>query len=101
MSAPLTSEDEALVRMAWGKADSWPVPGLLAIIDALRAENEGLRSAVKSMDAALTPTGDHHTLPDGYCLDCQGGCMRGMAEANAETIRDAAYAGPSPFEVKP
>jgi len=100
---PLTPQDEAIVRTAWATVGegSWPVPGLLATIDSLRAENETLRAAARSLESALTGTGDHHMLPGGYCLDCQGGCMLGFAEDNAEAIRNAAYAGPSPFEVKP
>ena len=71
------------------------------LLAALDRERETLRIVATSLEGALTPTGDHRALPDGYCPDCGGGCMRGMAEANAETIRNAAYAGPSPFEVKP
>lgn len=72
------------------------LPWLLDEIDRLRKANE----ALASLAPALEPTGDHHQLPDGYCLDCGGGCLRGLAEENAEAIRQASFAGPSPFHTR-
>lgn len=59
-----------------------------------------LNKALRRFEAALTPTGDHHALPDGYCLDCGGACILPAARENAEALREQAYAGPSPFAVK-
>lgn len=43
----------------------------------------------------------HPIGPDGYCPKCQGGCMLPLAEANAEAMRQAAFARPSPFVLMP
>lgn len=29
-----------------------------------------------ALGPALEPTGEHKVLPDGYCPDCQGQCLR-------------------------
>ena len=69
-------------------------------LDAERAKIETLRIVGRTVEQALTPTGDHHTLPDGYCLDCSGGCIVPLARENTEALRRAAYAKPDPFAVK-
>ena len=71
----------------------------LRLLATLDAERDAARTIGKQAEASLTPTGDHHALPDGYCLDCQGGCIGPLAAENTEAIKQAAYAGPSPFEV--
>ena len=71
------------------------------LLSALDRERETLRIVASSLEEALTPTGRHAVLSGGYCPDCQGGCIVDMARENTEAMRNAAYAGPSPFEVKP
>jgi len=76
------------------------LPALLDALEAAESKVETLTGLVRTLDAALQPTGDHHALPDGYCLDCEGGCLRGFAAANSAAISDAALAKPSPFSFR-
>lgn len=102
VSEPLTPEEEAELR-GWAvnhRVRMVPityVDRLLATLDAERAKIETLRIVGRTVEQALTPTGDHHTLPDGYCLDCSGGCIVPLARENTEALRRAAYAKPDPF----
>jgi len=48
----------------------------------------------KVAESALVPTGEHRLI-NGYCPDCQGGCMLGFG---AEEVQ---YVEPSPIEPKP
>jgi hypothetical protein len=98
----MTPDEEAAIRsIAFSVSPDqrvwFPVADLrrlLATLDAVRASAKAVGSMTEE---ALTATGDHHILPSGYCLDCAGGCILPLAEANTEAIRRAAYAKPDPF----
>lgn len=45
-------------------------------------------------NVALTPDGSHRLI-EGYCSDCQGGCLRGFAS------EPVPFAEPSPFGETP
>lgn len=92
---PLTPEEEARWRTYTLKPAA--IDRIWATLDAAREQIETLRMVGRMTEAALQPSGDHHTLPDGYCLDCQGGCIVPLARENTEAIRKAAYAKPDPF----
>jgi hypothetical protein len=99
---PISPEDEAKFRESvrlLGDDGTLQWTNLVAarLLATLDAERERFRVVGTMTEGALTPTGDHHILPEGYCLDCQGGCMVPLAKANTEAIRQAAYAEPDPF----
>jgi|GEM_PF-6034959 len=60
----------------------------------LITDRDAYELLTKAAESALMPTGEHRLL-DGYCPDCQGGCMLGFG---AEEVR---YVEPSPIEPKP
>ena len=72
----------------------------IGLREQLKLANSFAENLRQSLEAALTATGDHHQLPDGYCLDCGGGCILPAARENTEQLRQAAFAGPSPFQTK-
>lgn len=45
---------------------------VIAVYVRQRALPEGMESIGAMAERALTPTGDHHVIPGGYCLDCSG-----------------------------
>jgi hypothetical protein len=69
------------------------LPELLDEIDRLR-DSHKMTAAL--LEDALARSGDHHVIGNGYCLDCQGGCMRGFGNPDP----DVALVEPSPFSVR-
>lgn len=62
--------------------------GLRQALDRIGAESRWFSRAA---EVALMPNGSH-TLIDGYCPDCQGGCMRGFLDPEP-----VPYVQPDPF----
>lgn len=85
------------IARAWSQADANLIVAAVNALPALLDEIDRLRAVAGLAEEALAATGDHHTLPNGYCLDCQGGCIVPLARENTEAIRKAAFAKPDPF----
>ncbi len=54
---------------------------------------ESYRELADRLEAALAPDGTHRIIEGGYCLDCQGGCMRDFVNQPVPV----AYVEPTPF----
>lgn len=71
----MTPRSEELLARLRERADRTGA-GRADLVDVERAlpeiEKQATRPVRALLEAALTPTGDHHRLPSGYCLDCQG-----------------------------
>jgi hypothetical protein len=69
-----------------GPTCAYVVAGYDKTIERLR---EQVRMLGRVAETALTPDGSHRLI-DGYCPDCQGGCMLGFVEP-------VSFVGPDPF----
>lgn len=77
----------------------WLAAATPAAVLALLDERDRLWGDLSAALTTLAAAG-HFPLPDGYCAACEGQCIVPAAQANTEAIKQAAYAGPSPFEVR-
>ena len=90
----MSDRDDLRELYRWAADPSIPdeewSPIRVTVMRGIVREREWLMAAA---NVALTPDGSH-TLVNGYCPDCQGGCLR----FDPEPIP---YVDPSPFEVTP